>query len=331
MSNLTGKSFFDFDSFYDAMKKVGLERWQADFERAINEVAQRPDGNLPGWIASLAQLPDLDTVDFDFSLSAAKIGNDSHIDETTRQQLKQALLNLCPWRKGPFNVFGINLDTEWRSDQKWQRVAPHISPLNGRKIIDIGCGNGYYMLRMLGMGADFVMGVDPSLLFLAQFKAITKYCGNIKAWLLPIGFEALPSEAQCFDTLFSMGVFYHRRSPFDFLRSLKMLLRKGGEMILETLVIEGDENQVLVPGGRYARMNNVWFIPSVDAMRVWLEKSGFDNIRVVDSCPTTIEEQRSTQWMPGESLTECLNQDNHSLTIEGYPAPVRAVFIAERR
>ncbi|PMC22346.1 tRNA 5-methoxyuridine(34)/uridine 5-oxyacetic acid(34) synthase CmoB, partial [Klebsiella aerogenes] len=45
-----------------------------------------------------------------------------------------------------------------------------------------------------------------------------------------------------------MGVLYHRRSPLDHLWQLKDQLAPGGELVLETLVIEGDENTVLVPG-----------------------------------------------------------------------------------
>ena len=44
-----------------------------------------------------------------------------------------------------------------------------------------------------------------------------------------------------------MGVLYHRASPFDCLLQLKNQLTKGGELILETLVVDGDENTVLVP------------------------------------------------------------------------------------
>jgi len=185
-------------------------------------------------------------------------------------------------------------------------------------------------MRMAGAGAKIAVGIDPSLLFLAQFTAINRYCRQNTAFMLPIGFEQMPEDMQCFDTLFSMGVFYHRRSPFDFLKSLRTLLRKGGELVLETLVIEGDQHRVLVPPERYARMNNVWFIPSVQTMLAWLGKAGFVNAKAVDVCRTTSDEQRSTEWMPGESFDKCIDPACRDLTVEGHPAPVRAVFIAER-
>ena len=56
-----------------------------------------------------------------------------------------------------------------------------------------------------------------------------------------------------------MGVLYHRRSPIDHLLELKGCLQTGGELVLETLVIDGGLGEVLVPENRYAKMRNVWF------------------------------------------------------------------------
>ncbi|MEW8183876.1 MAG: tRNA 5-methoxyuridine(34)/uridine 5-oxyacetic acid(34) synthase CmoB, partial [Candidatus Thiodiazotropha endolucinida] len=132
------------------------------------------------------------------------------------------------------------------------------------------------------------------------------------------------------DTVFSMGVFYHRQSPFAHLAELKGALRNGGELVLETLVIEGCENQVLVPRGRYAKMRNVWFIPSTETLHLWLERAGFNQVKMIDVSVTTIEEQRATEWMRFESLADYLDPADRSLTIEGYPAPRRAVFVARQ-
>jgi tRNA (mo5U34)-methyltransferase len=88
---------------------------------------------------------------------------------------------------------------------------------------------------------------------------------------------------------------------------------------------------VLLPPGRYAKMRNVWFIPSVDTLTVWLQRAGFENVRVADISATTVREQRSTDWMQFESLRDFLSADDPCKTIEGHPAPVRAVFIATKR
>jgi tRNA (mo5U34)-methyltransferase len=50
---------------------------------------------------------------------------------------------------------------------------------------------------------------------------------------------------------------------------------------------------------------------------------------MVDISTTSIEEQRSTEWMKFESLKDFLDPEDPSKTVEGHPAPIRAVFVAE--
>lgn len=324
------KQPFDFSEFYLSLRDNGLERWQTHFKNVIDATVSKPDGNLATWVDALRQIPELPVCSTSISSPAVTALTAEELEPRLRATVEDALLRLRPWRKGPFSLCDIFIDTEWRSDLKWARVAPHLAPLKGRKILDVGCGNGYYLFRMAGAGAGMVVGIDPSMLFLAQFTAVQKFIKQAGVFLLPIGFEELPADMETFDTVFSMGVFYHRRSPFDFLRSLKMLIRKGGQLVLETLIIEGDHLQVLVPPDRYARMNNVWFIPSAEALEKWLIKAGFTDVRMADKCKTTVEEQRTTKWMPGESFDKCLSPENPERTIEGLPAPLRAVFLATR-
>jgi len=286
-------------------------------------------GDFPRWLAALEQLPDVTPAAIELH-NRVRIGTPEQLTAAERDQLRAALMGLHPWRKGPLEVFGLLVDTEWRSDWKWDRIAPHLSALEGRTVLDVGCGNGYHCWRMAGAGAGFVLGVDPHLLYTLQYWAIRHFVRGPEVHVLPLALEDLPENLQAFDTVFSMGVLYHRRSPFDHLLSLRSCLRPGGELVLETLVIEGGEGAVLVPPDRYARMPNVWFLPSCNTLAAWLVKSGYIDVRLVDVTKTTVDEQRSTAWMTFESLPEALDSDDPSRTIEGHPAPMRAFFIARK-
>lgn len=288
-------------------------------------------GDAAAWEAAIAALPGLRPSQIELAQDVVCIGLESDATPAQRAQIQTALQALHPWRKGPFSLFGVAIDSEWRSDRKWRRLQDRIAPLTGRVVLDVGCGNGYYIWRMLGAGARFVLGVDPTLRFLAQFQALRHYMMSTPpAVLLPLRGEDLPPRMGCFDTVFSMGVIYHRRAPLEHLAELLETLRPGGELVLETLVIPGDAQQVLMPEERYAKMRNVWFIPSAAAMLRWLRRAGFHAARLIDESVTGPDEQRATAWMRFESLADFLDPQHPELTVEGYPAPRRAVFLASR-
>jgi tRNA (mo5U34)-methyltransferase len=303
-----------------------LAAWANGLQADLESRLSKGHGDLQRWQAALKALPQLTPTAVDL---AQGLVLDGDCDDSTRQRLRDALMGLAPWRKGPFDLFGVHVDTEWRSDWKWARVAPHLN-LQGKRVLDVGCGNGYYQWRMLGAGAESVIGIDPNWLFFCQFQALSHYLPALPTWHLPLAFEDLPPNLQGFDTVFSMGVLYHRRAPIDHLIALKDCLVKGGELVLETLVVRGDEHQVLVPEDRYAQMRNVWFLPSVAALELWVRRAGFTDVTCVDVSYTTTDEQRRTEWMRYQSLEHFLDPEDHTRTVEGLPAPMRAVITARK-
>ncbi len=283
-------------------------------------------GNLPRWRQALSSLPALPNGIV--QLTSARVGLSGEATASMLAHLRVALMGLHPWRKGPFELYGLHVDTEWRSDWKWDRLEPALESLAGKQVLDVGCGNGYHCWRMLGAGAAEVIGIDPTPLFILQFKALQCYLQQDRIHVLPLTLEALPENLPAFDTVFSMGVLYHRRDPLAHLNSLKHKLAPGGQLLLETLVVEGDHNTVLEPNGRYARMGNVWHLPSPCLARRWMTEVGLLDATVIDVGPTAVEEQRTTPWMTFHSLSDFLDPEDHRLTVEGYPAPRRAILTA---
>jgi tRNA (mo5U34)-methyltransferase len=318
---------YHFDKFYQQLQETRLHTWIDSLQCKIEaQLKNNPHGKLEAWENNFNALPTIMADHTHYNTPRVRAHVDTAMSHQAQQHFKQQLLQFSPWRKGPYELFGTHIDTEWRSDWKWERIKDYIAPLEDKLVLDIGCGNGYHMWRMLGEQAKLVVGVDPSQLFLIQFHIIKKYLGQqLPIHLIPLRGEDLPNfNNQGFDSVFSMGVLYHRKSPFNHLQELHQFLKPNGQLILETLVIEGDCNTVLVPQDRYAKMRNVWFIPSVEMLSLWLERVGFSNIQIADISPTSTKEQRSTEWMTFESLPEFLQPDNQTLSIEGYPAPLRA-------
>ena len=316
-----------FNRFYQQIAANRLSHWLTCLPKQLSDWQQNElHGEFSKWQKTIAALPNIPPANVDLKNSVS-VNSNEDISPGQQQRIENLLKNFKPWRKGPYHVHGIHVDTEWRSDFKWDRLVPHISDLSNRYVLDIGCGSGYHLWRMRGAGAKFVVGVDPTQLFMMQFQSMQHFIQDDNVNLLPLGVEHLP-ELKAFDTVFAMGVLYHRKSPIDFLQQLKAQLAPGGELILETLIIEGDENTVLVPGERYAKMRNVWFLPSGAALVHWMERLGFKNVRVVNTDQTAYEEQRKTDWIDTESLQDFLDPNDPNKTIEGYPAPLRAIIIA---
>lgn len=292
------------------------------------QYVEKKHGRKTDWDKAFAELPETlpSQIQIDANGIYAGLAQDLDISQAAFRDL---LLQFTPWRKGPWYLFDVHIDTEWRSDWKWHRLQPHISALAGRSVLDIGCGNGYHLFHMANEGARLALGVDPTRLFLYQFHTCKKYLPHLPAYLLPLRSEHLPAF-KCFDTVFSLGVLYHRRSPIDHLTELASFLRPGGELVLETLVVPGNEQTLLTPKDRYAKMANVWFLPAVPMLETWLRRAGFVNVRTVDVNQTSTDEQRATDWMTFQSLKDFLDPADLNKSIEGYVAPTRATIIAEK-
>lgn len=319
----------NYQALYDYLDAHEQKTWRMGLQQHIeSRLAIDAHGDMAKWQGVLAALPEVESPQIELQ-KEVKIGNKADLTGVEYEAFVEQLKQFHPWRKGPYSLFDVDINTEWRSDWKWDRISPHLSDLKGRKVLDVGGGNGYHGWRMLGEGADFVLGIDPTLLFVMQYQVMRKYIGESNHFVVPCGIEDLPEKLQLFDTVFSMGVLYHRRSPIDHLYELRSCLRPGGELVLETLIIDGDLGEVLMPESRYAKMRNVWFLPSNETMMLWLQRSGFKDIHCVDVTDTSLDEQRTTDWMTFESLADFLDPQDRTKTIEGYPAPKRATYIAK--
>ena len=248
-----------------------------------------------------------------------KLDDIIEIETEENLEIEKIAKMLKPWRKGPFKINELFIDSEWRSYIKWNSLKPHLN-LENKEILDVGCNNGYYMFRMLEMNPKSITGFDPSALFNLQFEFINSFIKSDIEYKL-LGVEHIPYYEKKFDVIFCMGVLYHRKDPIDMLKELKSGLKKGGEVILDTLIIEGNEEYALSPL-RYAKMKNVYFIPTIKALYNWIERAKFSDVEFIGKRYTTTNEQRKTEWIDGESLENFLNKDE-TKTIEGYEPPLR--------
>jgi len=265
----------------------------------------------------------------DFSGDVVRIGSQEELSALEAEKVFQAMRNFMPWRKGPFEIFGTAIDAEWRSERKWNRVLPELPDMQGKVVADIGCNNGYYMFRMSRHQPEFVLGFEPYLQHYYTFKTLNSFAAVPNLFCELLGIEHIKLFRNGFDIVFLMGILYHRSSPVEVLRDIRSSMKPGGVLIVESQGIPGDEPVAFFPEKSYAKVPGTYFVPSGACLSNWLSRAGFSRVRLFCSHPMSSREQRRTEWMTFESYDDFIDRDDPSLTVEGYPAPVRLYARAE--
>jgi len=268
---------------------------------------------------------------FDFSSDTVRFGQEGDLSSEEQEKLSLALKSLMPWRKGPFNYYGREVDAEWRSHLKWDRVAPWLPDLKNKKICDIGCNNEYYMYRMLPQDPWFVLGIDPMTRYYYHHRLNKKFHRDDRLNFDLLGVDDLNLFPRFFDVVFFMGIIYHRRNPLQTLETLAGAMKPGGTLILESSGIPGDDPYCLFPEGRYMQASGYWFLPTASALVNMLNRSGFHKVEVFENFKLETHEQRQTDWAVFYSLEQFLDPNDPSKTTEGYPAPTRIYIRAVKK
>ena len=214
----------------------------------------------------------------DYSQSVVHIGDPKEISTEKKNMIEKELQAFIPWRKGPFSIFGIKIDSEWQSQLKWDRVLPYLDDLSKKVLCDVGCNNGYYMYRMAHYKPKLVIGIDPAFKFKLQFEYLQKFSQEENLKFEPIGFQKLNLFAKVFDIIFCMGILYHHKNPIGVLENCWEALKPKGQIVIESLGIPGHEPVSFFPQRRYANIRGVWFIPTETCLSYWLKRSRYSQI-----------------------------------------------------
>lgn len=332
-----GDELFELQRVGQQFYRWHLDDWIDPIRNAAEQaIRHRQTGDWDALIHAVARLP-IDAANVAIDNGIVVAGSPDRLDEDHTNLAREVLKQIGPWEKGPWRILGIDIDAQWRSDRKWDRISDAID-WPGKVVMDLGCGNGYYAWRMLDAGAAMVMGVDPTATSVCQAAAVGRIVESAKRpMILPLRDSDLPLDLSrgsgrggVFDVVTSMGVIYHHVSPIEHLRRVAALLSRDGTAMIETLIVP-DSMGAMTPDGRYAGMANVWIIPSIKLLTTWLRRVGLHKIDVLDLNWTTVAEQRRTQWSPGDSLAEGLDPTDWQKTIEGHPGCQRVLVRCQRR
>ncbi len=259
-----------------------------------------------------------------------------HARRPWQRRLRALLKMLIPWRKGPYCIWGTFIVSEWQSHLKWTRMAPTLlAAVAGKRVIDIGANNGYFMLRLLPAQPAWVLGLEPTLHYAAQYDLLrvclargAQAAALLRQELVTAGYAALAYLQQTADVILLLGILYHHRDPLGILRLVHGALRTGGRVLIDCQGITenaGTQSQqplILVPEQRYGGKRGFWFLPTPAALYAWLRRTGFTRMETIYTGKLEVTEQRQTPWAPGPSFPEGLRAGQQQ-TVEGYSSPLR--------
>ena len=314
-------------------KWLNLLSDKADKEKILSLRASHVDRiNDPRWkefSEAYQNLEGIKAKHSDYSGDTIEIGKAEDFSKEELEKIVSSFETFIPWKKGPFNIAGEQIDTEWRSDLKWNRLAPHISSLEDKVVADIGCHNGYFMYRMLKDKPKHVIGFEPVGQHWFNFQMLNDLLEPNQLSFELFGVEHMELFEDSFDTIFCLGILYHHTDPIGLLRQMKKALKSKGELWIDCQGIAGDQPVAYMPDGKYTGARGFWFLPTTSCLINWVKRAGFQHSLVVFDEMLQTEEQRPSKWAPIKSLENFLDPEDPTKTIEGHPAPKRIYLRAK--
>ena len=122
------------DKFEPFFSDSELQKFKEECLRKSLMAFNIKNGNVPKWTDALNKLNATKKGELglkDPYISIKNIGSSSENIETNLKQL-------LPWRKGPFILNDLRLESEWVGDLKWQRIKNKIKPLKNKRVLDVG-------------------------------------------------------------------------------------------------------------------------------------------------------------------------------------------------
>jgi tRNA (mo5U34)-methyltransferase len=178
---------------------------------------------------------------------------------------------------------------------KWERFAHTLPPdLRGKSVLDIGCNAGFYSLEMKRRGANRVLGIDSSEVYLEQARFAAEV-ENSEIEFRNLSVYDVGELREQFDIVLFMGVLYHLRHPLLALDLLREHVVKD-LLVVQCLLRGSSEVQILAPDypfseiaifdepyfprmyfieEKYSHDETNWWIPNNAALEAMLRSSGF--------------------------------------------------------
>jgi len=160
--------------------------------------------------------------------------------------------------------------------------------LKGKKVLDVGCADGFFSFEFWRRGADKVVGLDA---YKSDFFILAKekLNSNVEYYLMDV-YDLSPTKVGYFDFVFCGSLLIHLSDPFKALVNIRSVIKKG-EFILCTPIYNNPllhffrifrrkiAFALLIPGQQPGKGNvSAYWLPTADCVVEMMYKSGFDKV-----------------------------------------------------
>ncbi len=134
----------------------------------------------------------------------------------------------------PFEELVANFESPERSAwQKPDQVLGFIGDWQGKRVMDIGCGTGYFSVRMARAGAQVIAAdVDPRFLDYVKTRVDTADIGGGSIEIRKIPMDAPGLEKEEVDKVFLCDVYHHIQDRPKYFRQVAQGLKPEGQLIV---------------------------------------------------------------------------------------------------
>jgi tRNA (mo5U34)-methyltransferase len=190
------------------------------------------------------------------------------------------LANKAEWNHN-FNLNGIlTIENQKYSignnKIKWDRINKMVD-FNNKKILDLGCSDGYFSCKSLEAGAKQVSGIDLDPLRIEKANFVKSIYNYTNVFFSVKDVYKIDLDKEKYDIILCLGLLH--RIP-----DMSKLLEKISNtktLVIETKIYNTDEAICKWGGGnsKSNQYNNLYNIPSFNYLKSILELYGFTNIK----------------------------------------------------
>ena len=165
-------------------------------------------------------------------------------------------------------------------EASFRAVMDRLGPLRGDRCLEIGCGSGMLLERVLAAGAASAAGLDHSPDMLALAIERNRQAIADERLLLKLGDAArIPWPDRSFDAALSANMFFFVEESERVLAELSRVLVPGGRLVIATMPGPLPKPSLRCP----------WLLPPMgpalrvytdDEMRAMFERAGFTDVSV---------------------------------------------------